>query len=104
MNAFHVFGYEAEGNMGDTSADRPRISIATDLSLDEGAIIRTEGAGASPLSGGTEYFVNLQQHEAQLVADALNAYREQQDMDYHQDDIDMVASRVERLLGYIHGS
>jgi len=105
MNAFHVWGYEVEGNGGDTSADRPRITVASDLSLDEGAIIRTV-AGASILSSGTEYFLNLQRREATLVLDALNELRESlsvndHDSDFDTDEVDMIKHRVERLLSYI---
>jgi hypothetical protein len=106
MNAFHVFAHEDEGNMGDTSAERARITIAADLSLDEGAILRTV-AGSSPLSSGTEYFVGFQRDEATIVLDALEALREAHslvdlDHDYGADDIDAVKRRVERLLGYIN--
>lgn len=111
---FHVFAHEDEGNMGDTSADRPRISIATDASLDEGAIIRTDSHdGGSPIGAPVQYFVGMDSNEVACALAALDhhlevAESEEMDTDpntpeWSPDDIRMIRDRVARLDAILNG-
>jgi hypothetical protein len=100
---FHVFAFEYEGNMGDTSEERERIAIAADASLDEGAIIRATHCGASPLAGDTAYFLGLDMAEAECVRRALLALRDSAPESFDNYWGPSVLGRVERLLGYEKG-
>lgn len=104
MDAFHIFAHEDEGNMGDDSEERARIAVATDSSLDEGAVIRMSGMEPSPLAGDTSYFLGLDGAEAHVVHAALIAFRKSDPDEFANYWGDMVLSRLERLVCYIQGS
>lgn len=82
-----------------------RVEVASDASLDEGAIIRTVFE-PSPLSSGTEYFLGLQQGEAEIVREALEALLDT-DVDARgreeREEVEALQRRVERLVSYIRG-
>lgn len=73
------------------------IEVACDASLDEGgAIVRCTFPG-SPLSSGTEYFVQVDRFEAEALLDALSRVAE----DEYDDSIvstDSLRSRLHRVV------
>lgn len=82
------------------------IEVASDGSLDEGdAIIRTT-TGDSILSGGTEYFAQLDREEAYAVIEAVDGFRRAgaEADDNLRGAMTRVQTRAYRVLDYIEGA
>ncbi len=101
---FHTWGAEFRDNKA-TDDDEP-IFVASDASLDEGAIIRTTAPSGSPLAGPVQYFLGLDRGEAEIVLNALDHWSNivrDGDAEGDADEVDSLFARAHRLYGYTGG-
>lgn len=94
-NRFHTWAVASPEHAG------CRIEVASDASLDEGAVIRTV-TESSPLSSGVEYFLGLQHEEAEIVKTGLQSILATDAVeDFDAETVHGIIARLERLMGHI---
>lgn len=91
---FHTFAHEDADNPCHVDED-PLIEVATDMSLDEGAILRTTAGYDTPFGSRVQYFVGLDSVECQILLDAL---RDRLEVD---DDAEWILHRIQRCWEYL---
>ncbi len=104
---FHTWGAEFRDNK--SSDDDEPIFVASDASLDEGAVIRTTAPSGSPLAGPVQYFVGMDSAEAAATLAALTLWIECEDdpdnqtTDFGIEEVEMMRNRVARAVAYMTG-
>lgn len=73
-------------------SDCDPVEVYCDASLDEGAVMMAT-FDASPLSSGREFFVGVEQHEAELLLELL--------ADTADEDLEALRHRLERTLEHM---